>query len=198
MPGRPGEVREEARHSLGCPVQGTGRERQGLGARGRKRMGELAQVLARRLVRRAALLQMAGEQGLQDAHPGAAVEISRLHALPGLPRHAAQAGLGAVEAEWAFHSRLDAAAFGQGKRIFQRHRTSKTSGSPAHRDPHAPQIPLRRRPGLPDPRPPVAHPVGRRSTAHQPHDRARHLARQHAVRAGRALGRPAPARHGTS
>ena len=69
-------------------------------------------------------------------------------------------------------------------------------GSAAHGDPHAAELPLRRRPRLPDARPPVAHALGRRSAAHQPHHRARHLAGQHAVRARRAVDRPAPARHG--
>ena len=50
-------------------------------------------------------------------------------------------------------------------------------------------------PRLPDARPPVAHALGRRGAAHQPDHRARHLAREHAVRARRAVDRPAPARH---
>jgi excinuclease ABC subunit A len=41
-----------------------------------------------------------------------------------------------------------------------------------------------------------AHPLGRRSAAHQPHHRARHVARQYLIRTGRAVHRPAPARHG--
>ena len=57
-------------------------------------------------------------------------------------------------------------------------------------------LPVRRRPRLSHARPPVAHALGRRSAAHQPDDRARHLARQHAVRARRAVDRPASARHG--
>ncbi len=52
-----------------------------LGARGRAGVGELAQVLAGSVVRRWALLRLAGEQSVQDAHPGAAVELPRLHAL---------------------------------------------------------------------------------------------------------------------
>ena len=52
------------------------------------------------------------------------------------------------------------------------------------------------RPRLSHARPPVAHALGRRGAAHQPHHRARHLARQHAVRARRAVDRPASARHG--
>ena len=58
----------------------------------------------------------------------------------------------------------------------------------------APAVLDRGRPGLSQPRPPVAHPVRRRSTADQPHHRARHFTGQHPVRAGRALHRPASAR----
>ena len=68
--------------------------------------------------------------------------------------------------------------------------------APAGRDPHAPQVSLRRRPGLPHARPPIAHAVGRRSAAHQPHHRARHVAGQYPLRARRALDRAASARHG--
>ena len=53
----------------------------------------------------------------------------------------------------------------------------------------------RRRARLPDARPPVAHAVGRRSAADQPHHGARHVAGQHPVRARRAVDRPASARH---
>ena len=57
------------------------------------------------------------------------------------------------------------------------------------------QLPVRRRHRLPDARPPEPHALGRRGAAHQPDDRARHVARQHDVRARRAVDRPAPARH---
>ena len=43
--------------------------------------------------------------------------------------------------------------------------------------------------------PPEPHALGRRGAAHQPDDRARHLAGQHDVRARRAVDRAAPARH---
>ena len=69
-----------------------------LGARRRAGMGELEQILARHLVRRAALLRLAGDQGLQDAHPRAAVEVSRVHAVHGLRRRAAEARRAAVAA----------------------------------------------------------------------------------------------------
>ena len=58
----------------------------------------------------------------------------------------------------------------------------------------APQVSDRRRPGLFESRPPVAHPVRRRSAADQSHHRARHLAGQYPVRAGRTVDRPASAR----
>ncbi len=62
-------------------------------------------------------------------------------------------------------------------------------------DPHPTEIPVRRRHRLPHARPAEPHALRRRGAAHQPHDRARHLARQHPVRARRALDRPASARH---
>ena len=43
-----------------------------------------------------ALLRVAGDQGLQDAHPRAAVAVPRLHAVPGLQRRAPQARGAAV------------------------------------------------------------------------------------------------------
>ena len=46
---------------------------------------------------------------------------------------------------------------------------------------------VRRRHRLPHARPPEPHALGRRGAAHQPDDRARHLAGQHAVRARRAV-----------
>ena len=61
-----------------------------LGARRRAGMGQLAQVVARHLVRRGALFQMAGDQGLQDARPRAAVQVPRLHRMHGLRRRAAE------------------------------------------------------------------------------------------------------------
>ena len=65
----------------------------------------------------------------------------------------------------------------------------------ARRDPLAARIPGARRPRLPDARPPVAHALRRRSAADQPDHCARHLAGEHAVRARRAVHRPASARH---
>ena len=48
------------------------------------------------VVRRAPLLRLPGEQGLQDAHPRALVEVPQLHAVHGLRRRAAEARSAAV------------------------------------------------------------------------------------------------------
>ena len=55
-------------------------------------------------------------------------------------------------------------------------------------------VPERRRPRLPDARPPVVHVVGRRGAADQPRDVAWLGARRHAIRSGRAVDRSALAR----
>ncbi len=67
-----------------------------LGDRGRRGLEELEQELAGRLVRREAVLRVAREQGVQDAHPRAAVALPLVHAVPGLRRGAAEAGRAAV------------------------------------------------------------------------------------------------------
>ena len=66
---------------LDMPWRELTREHTALGARRRAGLGELDEILARHVVRRAALLRLAREQGLQDAHPRAALEVPRLHAL---------------------------------------------------------------------------------------------------------------------
>ena len=55
-------------------------------------------------------------------------------------------------------------------------------------------LPRGRGPRLPDPRAPVADPLGRRGPARDPRHRARRLAHEHALRPRRAVGGPAPAR----
>src|SRR5258706_9765163 len=59
-------------------------------------MGELEGILARRLVWREALLRLAGEQGVQDAYPRAAIALSRVHAVHGLRRQPPEARCAAV------------------------------------------------------------------------------------------------------
>ncbi len=66
----------------------------------------------------------------------------------------------------------------------------------AGRDPRAARLSQRRGARLSHPRSPVAHALRRRSPAHQPHHRARHVAGEYALRARRAVDRPASARHG--
>src|SRR6266571_2959543 len=231
LPGRHREIREEARHSARHPVSRPEREGARMGARRRARVGELAQVVARGLVRRAAILQVARDQGLQDARARAPVALPRLYALRRLRRRTAQARRAAVAAgDERGRGRGDGrpASAPAGRRDVRRGRARETpraddaqphaafggphpsvfriapspgaarrSDRPApHRNPRAAALPPGRGPGLPDARSPVAHPLGRRGAAHQPHHRARHLARQHAFRPGRALDRPASARHG--
>src|SRR2546425_2350279 len=86
-----------------------------MGAGRRTRVAKLAQVLARHLVRRAPLLQVARDQGLQDAHPGPALQVPRVHRVRGLPRHAAEARRPAVEARRQVHPRAHAAAGFEGE-----------------------------------------------------------------------------------
>src|SRR5262245_58626742 len=110
MPGRPRQVREEARDPAGRSVAFVDYATEDVGPGRRARMGELAQVLAGRLVRRAPLLQMAREQGLQDAHPGAALEVPRLHRVRRVQWHATEARGAGVEAGRQVDPRPGAAA----------------------------------------------------------------------------------------
>ena len=102
-------------------------------------------------------------------------------ALPGLSIHDLM--MLPVERTLEFFERVDAAAAAR-----------RRGRARARRDPDAPALSLRRRAALPHARSAVAHAVGRRGAAHQSDDGARHVARQHAVRARRAERRPAPAR----
>ena len=54
------------------------------------RHAELERQVEPALVRHRPLLRVPGEQGLQDAHPGAAVQVPQLHRMPGLRGRAAQ------------------------------------------------------------------------------------------------------------
>ena len=48
---------------------------------GHRRLAELERQLEQAVVRHQALLRVPGEQGLQDAHPRALVEVPQLHAV---------------------------------------------------------------------------------------------------------------------
>src|SRR5258708_6974522 len=132
VPGRYREVREEARRSARRSLPRSRSERAPVGARRRARVGELEKILAGRLVRRRALLPLAGDQGLQDARARALVALPRLHALFGLQRRAPEAR-GAAVARWDEggrrpRARSRAALYAAGREI-RRRRAACASGS---------------------------------------------------------------------
>ncbi len=230
MPGRPREVREEARHPPRRALARAFRRPPPLGARRRAGMAELVEVVAGRLVRRRAVLRVARNQVVQDARARPAVQVSRLHALPRVRWRAAQARGAALAPRHQGGRRSRARSGGAVPTARHRVRRSRPrraprahaarpgaaadriraqllrgaiaaraarrgSRSPARRDTRAARLPRRRGPLVPHARPPVAHAFRRRGAAHQPHHRARDVARQYIVRARRAVHRSAPARH---
>src|SRR5690242_14054486 len=88
VPGRPRAVRQKARDSARYAVARAHREAAALGAGGRARMGELAQVVAGYMVWRGPVLQVARDQGVQDARPRAAVEVPRVYPVQCMRRRA--------------------------------------------------------------------------------------------------------------
>ncbi len=76
---------------------------------GARRRGRVDQA---RLVRREAILRLARDQGVQNAHPGAALEIPLVHRMHGVPRRAPETRGAAVAARRSRrqHPRIDAAA----------------------------------------------------------------------------------------
>ena len=72
-------------------VAGPRRRDPRVGAGGRSRLGR------GRLVRRAPVLRLAGDEELPDAHPGAALALPELPGVPRVPRRAAEAPGAAVE-----------------------------------------------------------------------------------------------------
>ena len=157
----------------------------------------------RRVVRGEALLRLAREPQLQDARPRAALALPRLPRVPRLRRRAAEAG-GAALADRARRRaqrpRDDEAADRRARsllRIARASRQPRRGGGDGHRgDPPPARLPHRGRARLPRPRPAVAHALRRRGAAREPHDRARDVAGERALRARRAEHRAAPARRG--
>ncbi len=86
---------KSAASRLDVPWRALDQAQRRLGHRGRRTLEQEG------LVRRAALLRVAREPRLQDAHPRAAVEVPQLHALRRLPRCPPQAGRAAVAARCA-------------------------------------------------------------------------------------------------
>ena len=146
----------------------------------------------RPLVRDARLLRLARAQELPDAHPGPPLTLPRLPPLHGMRRRPPQAGgprLAAGRHPPLRHPRglhPPARPVPRALRGLPPARPRRRSRLlPARRDPVPTALSRRCRPRLPHPRPPVAHPERRRGPAHQPHHRARDVARQHPVRARR-------------
>ena len=181
-----GEEGEDlARHQVVAP------ERRGEALRHRRRR--------RRLRGHPRLLPLARAQEIQGARPRVPEPLPRLPDLPGLRRRPAAArgarrpgvgphhrsrlvahrprGAAASSAPWQLSEKEQAIADKVLKEI--RRRLSFLE---------------RRRPRLPDARSAVVDALRRRSAAHQPGDVARLGAGRHAVRAGRAVDRPALAR----
>src|SRR5690606_21844880 len=93
MPARDGEIRAGRRRTDERAVARADRCATPLGHRGRRR---LDRQVADAVVRHPALLRLAGVEGLQDAYPGAAVEVPVVHALHRVPWRSAQARLAAL------------------------------------------------------------------------------------------------------
>ncbi|UUX95803.1 excinuclease ABC subunit UvrA [Aquabacterium sp. J223] len=95
VPGRPDEVRGRRRHPARHAVEPAHRGAAPVGHRG---LAELEGRLEQAVVRRAPLLRLPGEQGVQDAHPRALVQVPQLHRMPHLQGRAAEARGAAVAA----------------------------------------------------------------------------------------------------
>ena len=83
---------------------------------GAERLAQLERQVEQAVVRHPPLLRLPGEQGLQDAHPGAAVQVPQLHPVHGLRRRAAEAG---------------GAALARGRQGQRRHRAAAGAAQPA-------------------------------------------------------------------
>ena len=94
MPGRPHAPCRERRHPARHRLEQAHTRAEGLGDRGGAQLqgGQLEQAV----VRHPPLLPVPGEQGVQDAHPCAALQVPQLHHLPGVRRRAAEDRIAAV------------------------------------------------------------------------------------------------------
>ena len=166
-----------------------------------------------RLRRRPARLR--GEKAFRRRHhqPGAPLQGDRerlgarghrpLHerdALRHLRRQAAEARGAGGEDRRLRHRRRHGPLRARGARLVRgaapkTHREAERNRGPhPERDPRPPDLPGRCRPRIPHPRPRLRHPVGRREPAHPPGEPDRLRPHGRALRARRALDRPAPAR----
>ena len=181
MPGRPGEVREEARHPARHAVVRAHRRAAQVGHRRRRQVGKEG------LVRRQALLRMAGNEGVQDARARVAVALPRLHALHHLQWLAPQARCAAVAHRRPQRARPRADVTRQEPRLLRDAQTTRAArrggGSVVGRGALALFLPVRSGAGISHARSPVAHSVGRRGPADQSDYGSGHLAGEHAVRA---------------
>jgi len=128
VPGRPGEDGREARRAARCAVSRSRRAAQALGDAGRLRLGELEQVGQDALVRREALLRLARDQGVQDAHPRAPVALPRVHAMLCVRRRAVEARGPALARGRHEPARADAGLGGRSPRILRQPEAAQAGG----------------------------------------------------------------------
>ena len=185
------EVLRAQGHPAGPPLRRARRRRPPADHRRRRKLE------GREVLRNPRLVPVAGAEELQDARPrvpGALPALRDLHRLPGDPAQARGPELpdrreqhrGRQPHERSRRPRLLSVAGAREER-----RSGRESGAP--RDPPAPGLSHGRGPGVPDPRPAVPDAVRRRARAGGPDHRHRLVPGEYAVRAGRALHRPASA-----
>jgi hypothetical protein len=206
-------LRATARRSRGRPGLLTGHsvaEAAGRGQRGRAARrelqghGEVAQPLR---PGDAVLVGIRGRRALHRApvhagrirHPAPALgRVPARGALPRLQRRPAQARSARGARARTLHRRRIAPEPGRGADVLRRASAHRPRGEDrrrrAARDPRPPGLPHPGRSELSEPRPRGRHPLRRRSAAHPARDPDRLGPDRRAVRARRAVDRPAPAR----
>ena len=179
---------QEARGGRDGAVRGAARGGSPLGLRRR-----------RRAHRDPRLLRGGRVVPLQAARPGLPLALPQPVALPALRGPAAAPGGPRGAGGGGQRRRLRAQDGGGARRALRDPLPHRVGGHRGARRAQAAArqalVPAPGRPRLPHPRAADAHPVGRRSAAHQPRQPARGPAHRHPLRAGRAVDRPAPARH---